>query len=1482
MLSVLLLVLQFKPVQTWMAKKTAAYLSKELKTTIGIKSLDIRPFTSVRLEGLYIIDRQHDTLLNTPLLSVAINKFSVFNSIKQRKLNFNDIQLDNGSFYLKKLKDSTTNLDFIIDYFNSPDTVKRPSRPWTLIFGRLAVNNLHFRYKNYLRDTIISNRINFNDIDVRAFTAEVFGMDIKNHIFQGDVRHLSFKEKSGFTLKSFTAQATIDTNQILLKKLSIVTPQTHLKDYFRMRFKKFSDMDEDFEDRVMMDADFKSSQIASKDIAYFTSGLEKTSFDLGIDGKVKGLVKNLKATGLTITGGQATYISGDFNLKGLPDWDNTFLELKINQVASNRRDLEYLYNRFVGATNRKLPDVLDKFGNFNFKGRFTGFQNDFVAYGEFKTALGRFESDVNLKISKAGTPAYSGNIKAYDFALGKLIDESDIGRTTFVADVKGCGDELKNMAEQIDARLTYFDYKGYRYNNILTKGSIQKKVFAGHVTIDDRYLKLDLKGSADLNPAKPVYDLNASIGDAHLHNLHFLKDTIIISAQLNTHFAVKSLSDIEGNILVSSMRIVDPRNNIVVDSVQLTASGKGRDRLISLQSPMADGSIKGNFDVATLPSYFKTIVKKYIPSIKTDITPFKSQDFDFNLKIKDITPLAVIFVPSLRIPEPGTFVGQFSSATDQASLSGYIKTIEYGGMTFHDLILDENTSDTFLGLNLSLSKIDLSKSLYIKNINIANTLKKDSLNFNIKLSDKDATNQLDLYGLVEFGRDTTAKLKLLPSDVILEHQPWKIQEQVRIRLLDGKTQVSGFEMSNGLQKVRINGFISDNPADKLKVDFDHFSMSTFNQLAKASDIKLLGTMNGNVTLSEITKSPAFEANLGIDSLTMNQTLVGDVKILSKLDNGRKQADVKLNIMNRGLETMNIAGIYDLTEGTKNAFNFDVKMDQTEAIIFSPFIKDLVTDVKGTVSTDLRLTGPTSNPQLNGKVTLSNTGVKVNYLQAAYTLNDQLTVDNSVVKIKDLKLRDARGGEGVANGTVNLNNIANPDLDVSVKATNLMALNTTFKDNHLYYGTAYATGNFYFSGPTDNMNIDIDASTNDGTVFNLPLNTSSTASEYDFIHYASHKDTTEQRIETVNAFKGVTLNMNLKVDEKSLVKISTDYGRLEGRGIANDLQLKINSLGDFEMFGDYLIQSGKFEFTAKDFISKNFTVNQGGTIRWTGNPNNAGINLRATYEVRTGISNLYSAAGQQSPYGDQQKLVQAELILTNTLLQPTINFDFTFPTDPSIKDDLATYLNDENNRNQQALSLIIRRQFAPGTGSNLSNEVAQTAEQAVSEFAFNKLNTFISQSNIKNVDINIRSASDASATLHFWNDRIVLNGNLYSSNGTNNLFSSSSSSFFNADASTFVKDFEADFLIRKDGRLRLRYSYRVLNTTTLSSLIGTSQILYVNGLGLIYQRDFDTFGEFVRAIFSRGHKRPTNGNTPPATTAPPPLPYQGNSKKEEEE
>lgn len=1471
LLCIVLLLFQYRPVQTWAAKKVAKSLSESLHTKVSIKGLYIKPFSSVVLDSFYVLDKSKDTLLNTPRLEVAVNGFSLFSTMKKRVLDLSLVELDNSSVYLKDQKDGHSNLDFIIDYFKSkPDTTKnkKPGKPWKVIFEKVAINNMHFRYKNQKVDTLMK-QVNFDDVDVRNFSTVIMNMDITHHLFKGDIDNLTLKEtKSGFHIENLSGNATVDTNRIVVQDMHLKTGNTDLWDNLKMKFKSFDDFD-DVEDKVYMDGDFRQSRVSSNDIAYFTDGLDKTRFDLGLYGHITGYVNNLRAKNLQVTGGQATYVKGDFSLKGLPDWKNTFLELNFDQVATNKRDLDYLFSNFEGEPTARVPDIIAKFGDVNFTGRFAGLQNDFIAYGTFKTKLGRFDSDINLKIAKNGKPSYSGKISTYNFDLGSLIDVSDMGRTTLTADVSGSGDKLDDLDAKLNAGIKYITLKGYDYSNLTLNGTFNKKVAAGHVTINDKNIKLDAKGSVDLNPELYAYNFAAKLDDAHLNALKLLKDTITLSAQVNSDFSGNNLNNTQGKLAISCIRVVDPRNDYGVDSLYIAANGIGNNREISLKSDIADGSLKGNYDLPTLPAYFKAIVKKYIPSLKVEPAPFKPQNFAFNLALKKLDPLLAFFRPDLTIPDQGTFIGKFNSQEKTATFNGYVKTINLGSTVFHDLIIDENTTEQYLGLNISLSKINFTDSLFVKNIDVTNFLKKDSLDFNIKLADKDATNQLDLYGLVQFGRDTTARLKILPSDVILEHQNWRINNQVRVRLFDGKARVSGFELANGQQKVKINGFISDSPADELKVDFEKFSMSTFDQLVKTADVRLKGTLNGNVVLSAVTKAPTLDSHLAIDSFMMNKTYIGDVKVASALDSNRKQANMKLNIINRGLETMNIAGAYLLgRDSTQNSLDFSVNMNHTEAIIFEPFVKDLVSNLQGTISSNIKLTGSLSDPQFDGDITLENTGVTVNYLKTAYTINNKLAVKNSVINVENLVLKDYKGGTGTANGKVDLNDLSDPDIEVELKAKDLLALNTTFKDNHLYFGTAYATGTFNFSGPTDAMDIDIKAKTDAGTIFNIPLNTSSTASDYDFIRYVDHRDTAKV-LAAKSAFHGITLNFDLSVDEKTTVKITTDYGKLEGNGVANNLKLNISSLGDFNMYGDFLITTGKFDFIAKDVISKNFQVTQGGTIRWTGDPTNAGINLTAIYEVRTDISNLYTAAGQKAPTGNSVVLVQANLILTKSLLQPTIDFDFNFPTDPSIKDDLGTYLTDYNNRSQQALSVIMRRNFDPGTGTN-ELFTLNTAGEMVSELAFNKLNTLIAQSNaVKNLDLNIRSFNDASASLRLFNERFVVSGSLYNNINSTDLFNNYTSSLFNTNFNSLYKDFSAQYLIIPNGDLNARYSYRLLNSTTLND-IDQINAQYVNGLGLVYQRDFDTFGEFLRNIFKASRKVVNPLPEPPKTPSQQPV------------
>ena len=1456
LLALLIFSLQFKPVQTYFAQKAAAYLSKELKTTISIKSLYIKPFKSIVLEDLLVLDLQKDTLLSTPQFMVDINQLSIDKKI----IDISTVQINDGQFFLKDFKDKSSNLDFIINYFDSgkPKVKKKKSKPFDVNLGRLILNKFAFRYINYsAKDTVQGKSVNFDNVNVKQLSGIFEGLDTKNHLIKTNIKNLTFKERSGFYLKNLTAQTTIDSNAIELKNLLLETNQSRLTNYYQMRFKSYKDFNH-YVDNVRMKATFKDSHITSRDVAFFAPEMNTMKLDLDVDGQITGLVNNLKAKKLSLRTGKATHIKGDFILKGLPKWKETFMDLNIEMAGTNKTDLEEVLAGITNSKKKIVPVIVNKFGNINFNGSFTGFQNDFIAYGEFKTKLGRIVSDVNMKIDKNDIPSYTGNVKTYDFNLGNLLDEKSLGRISSSLYVKGRGTELKDLTEKINGDVDYIDFNKYRYRNVKIDGTFDKKYFDGKLSINDRNIKLVFDGGVNLNPKLPVFNFNATISKARLKALKLLKDSLMVDAKFTTNFSGTNLNNISGKFLIEEIRLQNPKGIYTVDSVQLMANGTGASRVLDIRSDILDASIKGEYDLNSIVSYYKAIAKTYIPSLKADIIKYKNQIFQFNLKVKKFEPLAQIFVPGLELEEGATLTGDFDSRNNTATLNGFVKKLKYNGIIVNNIILDENTTTQQLQLIVTSDRVQLNDSLFIKDVNISNILRNDSLAFNVKMSNADEDNQLDLNGLVEFtkNQDTTARLSVLPSILKINNEEWRIQEKVRIVLNNGKTEISNFDLTNGKQQVVIDGLISEDPKDLISVGFKDFSLKTLNPFTKGFGVKLGGNVNGKTDMYGVLKTLRVTDDLKIDSLNFNDIYIGTLTDTSSYSNESQKLNVFTRIVADNSENFKLTGNLDLKE---KVIDLSVKMDDSKLTVLEPFVKQLVSNLKGNISADLTVKGKLDKPEINGTLSLDKGQLMVNYLKTTYVITDKVEVNNSVINLEDFVLNDLEGHEATANGTVDLNDINYPTLNVKVNANSLMALNTTAKDNSIYYGRAYGTGVFTFTGPTNKMKIDIKAKTEKGTIFNLPLNSSETISDKDFINFVSRDSTVLVKKRT--NFDGLTLSFKLTIDPNTTANIYTTLGNLSGKGNA-ELALNINSVGDFEMSGDYIIETGSFDFTAQEVINKKFEIRQGGTIRWTGNPTAAQINLKAVYALRASLNDLYKAANRDASSNANQRVnTEVEMGLTGLLLKPDIKLDINFPAQPSIKEELQTYFSDQNNLNLQAFSLIIRRSFAPGNGGqSIGNQLSSTATSTATELVFNQFNNVLSSLNLNFVDLNVRSLSEANASFKFFNDRLIINAGIVDRNSANDF------TVIDFSKDNVGREVEGLFLIKKDGSLTVKAANKPPTQQSIFLNSGISSTANVTSFGLVYTQQFDTFKEFIQKIsgaYRRNLKR-KQGDTPVKT------------------
>src|SRR5690606_28680516 len=130
----------------------------------------------------------------------------------------------------------------------------------------------------------------------------------------------------------------------------------------------------------------------------------------------------------------------------------------------------------------------------------------------------------------------------------------------------------------------------------------------------DPNVQLDLRVRVSMETDRPVYELEGSMRGAVLDDLHFYKDTLSVSTDITAAFSGKNLDDITGDVSLSNLMLQLPDTSVFVQQFRCLASGDSTARTLAIQSEVLDARIQGVFDLYTFPSYFKSIVKRYIPS----------------------------------------------------------------------------------------------------------------------------------------------------------------------------------------------------------------------------------------------------------------------------------------------------------------------------------------------------------------------------------------------------------------------------------------------------------------------------------------------------------------------------------------------------------------------------------------------------------------------------------------------------------------------------------------------------------------------------------------------------------------------------------------------------------------------------------------------------------------------------------------------------
>ncbi|MBL4586969.1 MAG: translocation/assembly module TamB, partial [Flavobacteriales bacterium] len=1266
----------------------------------------------------------------------------------------------------------------------------------------------------------------------------------------GNMARMNFMEHRGFFVKNLAGKVKVGPTELLINELKIQTAISDIDLDLHYTYNRWGDWHK-FIDNVTMDYTIRESIINVKDIAFFAPPLKGLKEKLKIKGRVYGLVSSINGRDLNLSYGRNTHLIGDIDMDGLPNIQVTFLYFDLKKFESNYYDISSMpMPPFDSGKKIVLPKNVLNLGKMNFKGNFTGFINDFVAYGKLRTSIGELRTDISLKQDNAtGTFTYDGSLQAIGFDIGDFLQVKNVGKVTLKADVSGSGFSKEDVNANLVGEVQSIKILSYEYQNIEVNGMFVNSQFNGDLTVADENVDMVFHGGIDLSQELPEFVFHSHIKRANLYGINLLRkrEDATVTGTVEVDFIGNDIDNLIGSISISNATYQQKDDTLyAVNSFELLINEDSLSKTLKLESAVLDASFSGKFSFRNIRKATNNVIRKHLPSYAKDfefLKPDEGLDFDFNVKLKDTEILTYFLLPELSVSDSSTFSGSYSSSRNELFLRGRLPEMAYNGIVFDNVQIEAENPGKEFEFGVYADAVHFSDSMYLKDVGVRTFTFNDSLGLVVKWNNKSKLeNSAFIQGVASFEKNKQVSFHLKPSKIVVADMEWEVDSRNLVTIDSSTFSFTRFQFTNRNQYVSLNGMISKDENEKLEVGLGRFDLSSLNVFSKKSGLKLMGEISGKAQLSGVYSKLFLTNQLQVDSLVVNDVMIGTGELNNTWIPATRTVQIFGLLQRDGKTTLSLVGEY--LPGNDRIQNFNIKamIDRIPLNVFNPYVKMVISEIDGNMMADISIKGTRSKPELSGKVVLRNAKLHLNYFNTDYRISDTVIIKRDGFYFKDLLVLDERDKEGRINGSITHTAFKDFKFDANLEVNNFLAMNTNSAMNPLYYGKAYGTGLVKFTGDPKNMHFDVAMKSERGTRFQIPLFGAETIDNSDFITFVKPKGEQEEvdfEKEFSVEFKNVTVDMDIEVTDDAVVELIFDPkvgDVIKGKGFG-DIRMSLDRTGSFKMFGDYYIQKGEYLFTLQNIINKKFLMKQGGTINWSGDPYDALVNIEASYRVRT---SLYDLMYPDTTEDDYKKRVQVDCILkmTDNLLTPKIAFDVDLPnSDERINTEVRNRIGvgNEQEMNRQVFGLLVLNKFLPPENQNVAQETGGFFTASSAEVLSNQVSNWLSKvSNDFDVGLNYRPGDDITndelelaLSTQVFNNRIIVDGNV----GVTNTQSSSSN---------IVGDVNIEYKITSDGKFRVRAFNKSNDINTL-----TNNAPFTQGVGISYQKNFDRLGDLFR-------------------------------------
>ncbi len=1470
---VLTLLINLPSVQNYLVDKATGYLSDKLETTVAIDKIRVGLMGSLRVEGLYVEDYQQDTLLYVGKLKIYLSRIEGSQGISLRNGS-----VEYGILNLRETPEDVINIKQVVNRA-FPKRENKPKGGFMLNISDVQIDdfNLIIEQREH-RDP--SYGIDYHDMHLEHISAFVDDFNLTGGKVGGYVRNLTTHEHSGFTVENLSCHFLVDKGLVDLSDVNIVAEESDIRLHsFTLQGEDWLAY-KDFIRNVKMKGDIYDSYVSTNDIAHFAPTLLAWQLEAhNIAASLDGTVSDLKVNVKSMEFGQRSRLSGNVRLKGLPNARRSTMSLDVSRLVTNQADVSMLLDGITGRQllPEKVRSMVAAAGEIICAGKFNGGFQLFDSNLTLTTQAGNIaltatrepikrDKEQQAEDKKRGRlPASTliATVDARHLNLGSVLHNDLLGRATAFMSFYGTT-TAKSISGHLAGRVGEIEFKNCQYEDIDIDGRVVNKSFTGSVRSDSEPLLMLLSGTADFNSAAPTYDMQLNVGDADLFAMNINERDSISRVGFNADlYAVgRTLDDMNGSLSIDGLRYYYNADTLRSSAINLAARNRGEQRSLTLTSEFADANFTSSTSYRDLAKYLKTAMCKYLPGLADEASTMEvAEDKGYSalsIKVKEIDPLLNAISDGLQLAKGSMLNFTMNPTTNHIALRAESDYLERRNMLATNLNMNLTNQGDSLAMYLQAEDFYIS-TFHLPQLSVMGGAKNDrvSLTSGFRDSIGDLSGVLSIYANI-LNEPTTqlrrVRVNVLPATITSRGRDWKIASS-RIHIDTARIEVERFRVRSGEQELLLEGVMSRQSEDSLKLRLKDFSIAPFMGFASRMGYTVTGKGNGEAYIKAALNRGELTADIDIDSMMVNSTPVAPLCLDSRWDFNQQRA--RIRVVNLNTRDSIVRGYY---APISKRYYAEGRFDNIPAAMLDPILAGVVKGTKGVANARLEIVGQGRQAKLNGNIDVKNLSTMIDYTKVRYTVpSGKVQVKDNHFIATNIKAYDPENNSGLLSMDVSLQHLSNISYNLRVVPRNMLVLNTTMQDNDYFYGKVYASGVATVSGSKKGTNLNLVGSTEGNSQFFMPLSGKSDVSNADFVVFdrpGMRPDSTSnyelqrkkmaferrnRRTTTSSSDMSIDIELTAKPNAEVQLVIDPTVGDIiKGRGNGTFNMRIVPNSNIFDMYGDYTITEGSYLFTLQNIINKRFIIENGSTIQWTGDPLDARLNINAVYKLKSSLQPLLSS----TTLDNVTRAVPVECIinLTERLTNPTVLFDIKVPTaDTEIKNAVANLLNNQQSIATQFMYLLVSGSFY-SDASTTSNIGASASATTGFELLSNQLSNWLSSDDY-NIILRYRPRSElTSDEIDFGFSKSLVNNRLLLELEGNYLVDTRMAASSNM--SNFMGEAYITWLIDQAGNLKMK------GFTQTIDRFDENQGLQETGVGIYYREDFDNWTDLKRRISER--------------------------------